>query len=218
MSDKLIAPTFLFRFSAPCLHHDPIWPISGNSLDESYRVPSFGELEDRPLFADLRVAWHEQGLTFRLRVTGKKQPPWCRGSRLDESDGLHLWIDTRDTHNIHRATRFCHRFAILPLGGGRSLDAPLCEQALINRARENAKPVPERLLQAVSKTRADGYDLAAHLPAGALTGYDTSVHQRLGFTYAVTDRELGWQTFTVGSEFPFQEDPSLWGTLELVKE
>jgi hypothetical protein len=31
----------------------------------------------------------------------------------------------------------------------------------------------------------------------------------------VVDRELGWQTFTVGPEFPFVEDPSLWGTLEL---
>jgi hypothetical protein len=38
----------------------------------------------------------------------------------------------------------------------------------------------------------------------------------LGFSYAVMDRELGWQTFTVASEFPFDEDPSLWGTLELV--
>jgi hypothetical protein len=27
---------------------------------------------------------------------------------------------------------------------------------------------------------------------------------------------LGWQTFSVGNEFPFQEDPSVWGTLELV--
>jgi hypothetical protein len=33
----------------------------------------------------------------------------------------------------------------------------------------------------------------------------------------VIDRELGWQTFNVGPEFPFQDDPSLWGTLELVK-
>jgi hypothetical protein len=42
-------------------------------------------------------------------------------------------------------------------------------------------------------------------------------HPRLGFCYAVMDRELGWQTFTVGPEFPFAEDPSLWGTLELEK-
>jgi len=32
----------------------------------------------------------------------------------------------------------------------------------------------------------------------------------------VIDRELGWQTCTMGPEFPFDEDPSLWGSLELV--
>jgi hypothetical protein len=33
----------------------------------------------------------------------------------------------------------------------------------------------------------------------------------------VIDRELGWQTFTVGQELPFVDDPSLWGTLDLVR-
>jgi hypothetical protein len=40
-------------------------------------------------------------------------------------------------------------------------------------------------------------------------------HTRLGFNYAVIDRELGWQTFSLGQEYPIREDPSLWGTLEL---
>ena len=51
----------------------------------------------------------------------------------------------------------------------------------------------------------------------SLNGFEPADHQAIGFTYAVLDRELGWQTFTVGSEFRFQEDPSLWGTLELVR-
>jgi hypothetical protein len=62
----------------------------------------------------------------------------------------------------------------------------------------------------------DGYLLRAHIPARAITGFDPSEQPRLGFTYAVTDRELGWQTFTVGSEFPFPSDPTLWGSLELL--
>ena len=32
------------------------------------------------------------------------------------------------------------------------------------------------------------------------------------------DRELGEQTFGVGSPMPYQEDPSLWATLELVRD
>jgi hypothetical protein len=39
----------------------------------------------------------------------------------------------------------------------------------------------------------------------------------LGFTYFIFDRELGQQFFSLGSEFPFASDPSLWGTLELTK-
>jgi hypothetical protein len=217
MSDQLLAPTFLFRFSVPLLHQERLWSARGVDLGEEFRLPSFGELEDRPLFADVRGAWNAGGLAFQVRVSGKKQSPWCRASRLEDSDGLHLWIDTRDTHNIHRASRFCHRFVFLPVGGGRQMGSPVAEQLLINRARENPKPVPVGMLKVRGEKRVDGYRLAVHIPAEALTGYDPSVHTRIGFSYAVMDRELGWQTFTVGSEFPFDEDPSLWGSLELVK-
>jgi hypothetical protein len=216
MSDQLLAPTFLFRFSVPLLHQKKLWSDKGVQLDESYRLPSFGELEERPMFADIRGAWGDEGLSFTVRVAGKKQAPWCRSTRLDDSDGLHVWVDTRDTHSIHRASRFCHRFAFMPTGGGRRLNEPLAEQLLINRARENAKPVPVGMLKIRSETRVDGYLLEAHIPAAALTGYEPASHARLGFTYALMDRELGWQTFTVSSEFPFDEDPSLWGSLELV--
>jgi hypothetical protein len=58
--------------------------------------------------------------------------------------------------------------------------------------------------------------VAAVLPAQAITGYDSTEHKRLGFFYAVIDRELGWQTLALGPELPITEDPSLWGTLELV--
>jgi hypothetical protein len=217
MSDSLLAPTFLFRFSVPCRRSDALWTPKGISLDERHVLPSFGELEDRPLFADVRAAWHDSGLVFAVRVSGKKQNVWCRVSRVEDSDALHVWIDTRDTHTIHRASRFCHRFAFLPFGTGADNSQPAAKLLTINRARENPKPIDERLLKVLSEKRIDGYILQAHIPAAALTGFDPAEHARLGFTYAVTDRELGCQSFTVGPEFPFEEDPSLWGTLELVE-
>lgn len=134
-----------------------------------------------------------------------------------ESDGLQVWLDTRDTHNVHRASRFCHRFACLPFGGGRKRNEPLADQLLINRARENARPVRPGDLKCRSEQRVDGYLLELFLPAAALTGFEPAEHPRLGFTYAVFDQELGEQAFTVGGELPYDEDPSLWGTLELVK-
>jgi hypothetical protein len=217
MTDTLLAPTFLFHFCAPCRYQKKLWSAGGVQLGEAHRLLDFGQLEGRAQFADLRAAWSEAGLSFTLRVAGKKQAPWCRASRIDESDGLQIWIDTRDTHNIHRAGRFCHRFVFLPSGDGLRLEQPVAALLPINRAREFPKPVSPGVLAVRSEKRIDGYLLELHLPAAALTGFDPAEHPRLGFSYAVIDRELGWQTFSVGPEFPFQEDPSLWGTLELVK-
>ena len=219
MVQPLIAPTFLFRFAAPCRYAQNIWRKDGIELSEEYRLPSFGgELEGRPLLADVRAAWNEKGLSFTVRVVGKKQAPWCRPTRLDDSDGLSLWIDTRATHNIHRASRFCHRFLVLPFGGGRDGTQPIAQLALINRAKENPKIIPAGSLPVTSETRVDGYLLNLHLPAKALTGFDPEEHRRLGFMYAVNDRELGSQTFSIGSEFPYHDDPSLWGDLDLERE
>lgn len=214
-SQRLLDPIFLFHFSVPCLHTSLSWGANGIALPEAYRLPCFSELEGGPLFADLRAAWNHEGVFFTVRVEGKRQTPWCRETRADESDGLHVWIDTRNTHNVHRASRFCHRFVFLPAGSGRLLDQPTADQLLVHRARENAKPIRPGALHVRSEKRVDGYVLECGIPSSAMTGYEPDDHTKLGFTYAVTDRELGWQTFSVSSEFRFQEDPSLWGTLEL---
>ena len=218
MSEPLLAPTFLFHFSIPCRRCDPLWSAKGAELGSQYVLPSFGELEGRPKFADLRAAWSEEGLLFTLQVSGKRQNVWCRSSRIEDSDGLHVWIDTRDTHNIHRASRFCHRFVFLPTGGGSAENEPLGRLVVINRAREDPKSVADSTFRIRSNIQPGGYTLRALIPTGALTGYEPLEHPRLGFMYAVVDRELGWQTLTMGSEFPIDEDPSLWGSLELVSE
>ena len=62
----------------------------------------------------------------------------------------------------------------------------------------------------------DGYVLRAAIPAISLTGFDPDEHRRLGFFYAVTDRELGGQMLALSAEYPAASDPSLWSTLQLV--
>jgi len=217
MTAPLLSPRFLFRFSAPCLYTSKKWTTVGVDLDESYRLPSLGELEGMKTLADVRFGWNEAGLLFKVQVSGKQKPMWCRGNKLEDSDGIQLWIDTRDTHNIHRASRFCHRFIYLPAGGGREFELPVADQLIVDRARENANPVRPGKLQIFAAKRADGYVLSGWIPEEALTGYNPAEHPKLGFTYWLLDRERGEQTFSCGSEFPFAADPSLWGTLELVK-
>lgn len=71
-----------------------------------------------------------------------------------------------------------------------------------------------RLWSAVTKT---GYCLESWLPASVLHGYDPEAQPRLGFYFALRDAELGEQFLSVGADFPFAIDPSLWSTLELVR-
>lgn len=217
MSDTLLPKRQLFRFSVPCLYRHPLQRPAGTPLEPAYRLVNLTELEGQPAWAELRAAWSEAGLAFSLAVRGKKQIPWCRLAQPEESDGLRLWIDTRDVHNVHRAGRFCHRFLFAPAGDGPRRDQPWALWLPINRARENPRPVAVDRLQVRAALQPDGYLLDAWIAADALTGFDPQEHPRLGFTYAVLDRELGEQTLSVGSPLPYQDDPSLWATLELVK-
>jgi hypothetical protein len=105
----------------------------------------------------------------------------------------------------------------MPAGRGRGFAEPGAEWMSIHRAREHPRPVQPEHLRVRSTKRADGYVLEGAIAAEALTGFDVAEHPRLGFTYAVVDRELGEQTFGVGNPMPYQEDPSLWATLELVR-
>ena len=90
---------------------------------------------------------------------------------------------------------------------------------MIHRARAPHGPIRESQLKVLSRKprrAGDGYVLDAFIAADALTGFDPNEHSRLGFTYAVMDRELGEHTLGVGSPMPYQQDPSLWATLELI--
>lgn len=217
MSDALLSPNFLFRFSVPVRYCETLKKTPEVAWTDDYLLPCFRALEGKRTFARLFAAWHETGLALAVEVVGKAQPIWCRDSRIEDSDGLQVWLDTRDTHNIHRASKFCHRFALLPSGGGARLDSPTALALAINRARESPRPAPAGSIRLARTSIATGYRLDAFFTASALTGFDPVEHPRLGFMYAVIDRELGWQTFQLGTEYPIAEDPSLWGTLELVR-
>jgi hypothetical protein len=214
---SLVAPRFLFRFSVPCRYSGNLGGAQGSNLDERYRLASFAELDGKRAWADVRAAWSEEGLAFSIAVSGKKQPPWCRSNRPEESDGVQIWIDTRDVHNIHRATRFCHRFLFMPGGHGKQHSDPLAQWLPIHRARDQPRAIQSGDVKVRSQTQSGGYLLDAFLAAGALTGFEPQEHPSIGFNYAVVDRELGELTFSAGSPLPYREDPSLWATLELVK-
>lgn len=210
---------FLFRLALPC-QCQPDVPIQGGDdlldLPESCRIDSFGALDDQHDFADVRLAWNEQGLALQVEVRGKDQVPVGDAARPHLADGLTLWLDTRDARASHRASRFCQQFHFLPVGGGDEGDEPVFVQTKIHRALADAPLAePDAVLLRGRKTRG-GYRLEAFLPVEVLSGFDPDHSRRLGLAYLVRDRELGEQMLGPGSEFPVGEDPSLWSVLELM--
>lgn len=185
-------------------------------LDESYRLPNFSELEDMKPYADIRMGWAPSGLVVAVEVTGKSKSLWCRESAILESDGVQVWIDTRDTHNIHRATKFCHWFIAMATGGGPKKDQPIGNMLKINRSREDSPTLNRQKVTVDAKVTKNGYQLTLFIPAKALNGWDAEEQRHLGFNIAVIDSEKGWQTLAIGPELPISEDPSLWQTLQLV--
>lgn len=207
---EFIDPTFLFRFEVEIKPAKLKWESKGLKLPEANRMPSFGALGGRKVFADVRLGWSDAGLGLHLLVSGKRQLPWCRETRLDESDGFHLWIDTRCSPNIHRATQFCHRFLFMPAGGGPRRERPHAAMIEIDRARAHPKPVRSEQLPIKALPRHDGYEMSGLIPAECLTGFSPGDQDRVSLFWAVIDREFGWQTLSLGPEYPINEDPSLW--------
>src|SRR5262249_59047453 len=101
-------------------------------------LDNFAAMDGRRNFADVRLGWNELGLGVRAEVRGKEQAPQGDAGRPRASDGLTLWLDTRDARAAHRASRYCHQFHLLPAGGGPERDEPVFAQRKIHRALHDA--------------------------------------------------------------------------------
>lgn len=214
---SLLPAAFLVRYRLPVQRIDKL-PRGGQKLLD---LPAGASLTwpaavDRDLACiDLRAAWNPQGIGFALTVAGRTMPVLSNPDSPAEPDSLELWIDTRDTQSVHRATRYCHHFCVLPVGGGDDGSAAATVPVPVARAREDA-PLPEAdLFLTGSRLQKSGYQLEVWIPAEALTGFDPAGQPRLGFYCQVNDAEHGRLPFGVGEEFPATSDPSLWHTLEL---
>lgn len=214
----LVPHQFLLRIAHPCAY---VKAMPAGSVMRLLDLPAecgidnFAAMDGGRNFADVRLAWNELGIGLEVEVRGKQQPAVGNVERPRGSDGVTIWIDTRDARASHRASRYCHQFHFLAAGAGPELDEPAFVQSKINRALGDAPFAPVGGIPFKVHQRKSGYLLEAFLPAAALTGFDPDEHRRLGFFYAVRDDELGEQLLNLSPEFPFWEDPSLWSVLEL---
>lgn len=218
---SVVPHRFLVRVAYPCVHV-PAMPLEEDDslldLPEACRLDNFAVLDGQRNFADVRLAWNDGGLGLQVEVKGKDNPPTGDVARPRASDGVTLWIDTRDARTSHRASRYCHQFHFLPAGGGAERDEPAFVQTKINRALQDAPLSLATMVPYRCERTATGYRLEAFLPAAVLHGFDPEQNPRLGISYLVHDNELGDQVLSVGTDFPVAEDPTLWSVLELVRE
>jgi hypothetical protein len=217
----VIPARFLFRWAWPVRRIDDLPAATGRLLDlpEQARCFPLVEVDGIAGFADLRLAWNLHGIGLAVHVQGKQQPLKCHPLTPTASDGVTFWLDTRATQTVHRATKYCHQFCLLPGGAGQKKDKPSVTTLPMLRGSEDrlvasAKGSPSPI-QIWSEIRADGYTLEAWLPAESLVGFDPEAQPQLGFYCLIRDAELGEQFLTVGRDFPFEHDPSLWQLLEL---
>ena len=186
MSNSIVAQipkNLLFRYRLNCQEYTGK-VNSKFDLDESFQLPHLGAFESQHNFADVRVGWHEKGLLLSVSVTTKKQALWCRPSELLDSDGIQFWIDTRDTHNVHRATKFCHWFVVLPASGPKD-NKPLVSMLKINRSRADSPTINRAPVQATSKITKTGYVLKAFVPGETLNGWDANEHRNIGYNLSL---------------------------------
>lgn len=219
MSSLLLPQAFWFRVAASAPRVDGV-PRAGGAgplldLPKSCAIPDLAALDGRESWANVRVGWNPEGLGIAIEADGLgmnvKSP-----ERPEGFANVSLWIDTRDTRNVARATRFCHRFhARLTLGRDKKTLKTEVEQRPIARATADAPIAPPSDLLHRAELLKKGWKLEIFLPAKALHGYDPDVNRRLGFAYQVSDAEREDQFLGVGRDFPVGENPGLWSTLEL---
>lgn len=216
--NQIVPPRFLFRFSFAAKKIVNLPRRSGKLLDlpEICLLPSLAELDHQTDFAHVKLAWNEKGFGISMEVTGRTQRPEIPKTENARRDGIELWIDTRNTQSVHRATKFCHHFLLHPMGTAANRETPFIRSLPVARAREE-NPLPNaELVNVHSEISKSGYLLEAWFPREVLVGFDPDIQSQIGFHYIVQDSEFGSQTLAVGNEFPFESDPSLWQTVELI--
>ena len=184
-------------------------------LDDGCSLFVPGSMNDTDNAFGLRMAWNPEGLGVELDVPGKKLPPAGRHKDLKNSDYISLFVDTRHTANVHRATEYCLSLVVLPCDEDAD-EKPTAAFVEIAQQRASRRDRDGRKCPAQLHVRPDGYRLEIWIPTSQMFGFDEAPEiGRIGFSCLIHDTELGEIPLNVGGDFPVAFDPSTWLQLEL---
>jgi hypothetical protein len=219
MTKALLPQAFWFRIAAPCPRVEEM-PLRDKrkrllELPASCTLPEGARLEGRTPWAEVRIGWNPGGLGIVVQAEGVGDLQLA-GDRPEGFADVQLWVDTRDTRDVSRATKFCHRFAaalrLREPGWKLLVDVA---QKPIARAVADAPMARSGLVESRAELTRTGWTLEVFLPSQALNGFDPETNRRFGFAYQVSDHVRDDQFLGVGRDFPIGENPGLWSTIEL---
>ncbi len=190
---KPLVPIHFFRFSADLNYGKVLFPFKTYLLSDPSKW--FGEES----FGQVALAWNPEGILAEVLFD----------KEFAEGDSVELFIDTRDLKNAGFPHQFCHHFFITPEGGSeitqfRTEDRhPLCDPKGIDVKTDFGK---------------SNYRVHIFISSQCLHGYDTTLFDRIGFTYRLNRLRREPQHFVVSSRFyGIPQHPSLWATLKMRK-
>lgn len=209
-NDSLVfRPTQFFALSCDCffLSKKDRFPSFSH-----HALPSTQHLTGEMQFAKIAMGWSEEGIAVHIHAN---QPlTESHYPNIEQGDSVELFFDTRDLKNAVFNTRFCHHFFFLP----SSIDQ-ICKGEKTRFRTEDCHPLCDpQALECQTQSKKNDYSMKVFIPSQCLYGYDPKQFDRLGFTYRINRFRGKPQHFSVVSEdFQIDQQPSLWGSLKLVK-
>jgi hypothetical protein len=200
---KFLSPHFFFSYEVD-LH-----PFEGK-FEKRHLLPPLSLLVEEKPFAKVSMGWSHDALFFRIQCSmteGKVNP-----SRLEESDTIELFIDTKRLEDVRTTHRFCHHFCLFsePIEGVQVKE--------ITRFRtEDSHPLAAGVdLEAKVVKMKGGYEAFLRIGKGALVGYEPEEGRFLGFTYRIRRSKGAPQHFGLSSsDISIEYYPYLWTALKL---
>jgi len=221
LSELLGDPSWLFDLGFP-VH--PMQPLGARSakpdrleweLGDAYKIPALSTLGGERQFADLSIAWGDEGLFLQVVSQAKENKP---KSSSPPTIFLTFYLDTRWSPGVHRGTSYCHRFEFIV---SRPSTAQLVrghgELASIQRARAAPNEIHPKDISVGCLQGKNGLEIKAFLKGETLTGYEPREYQELGLFYVINDASVGSQCMARNRQSPFFEDPSQWCRGKLVQ-
>lgn len=215
-NDVPFTPVNFFQLSIDCNKLPKTHPSSPFTLNEknfkTYLLPDLSALTSESSFADVAMGWSDAGIELFIAV----KQAYLRSlyPQFDKGDSLEVCIDTRDVKTSGYNTRFCHHFYFLP----ESVDGQQAGELTKFRTEDAHELCNGAELKVEANLSPKSYILRCFIPASCLHGYDPEQFDRIGFTYKINRPSNSPQEFSVVAEdFKFQEQPSLWASVRLVK-